>query len=46
VVEKPGGKRSLSRPRQSWEYNIKTYLRDVYSEDVNWIEPAQHRVKS
>jgi hypothetical protein len=29
LVRKPEGKRPLGRHRRGWEYNIKTYLREV-----------------
>jgi hypothetical protein len=33
-VGKPGGKRSLSRPRRKWLYNIKINLREIV--EVVW----------
>jgi hypothetical protein len=30
-------KRPLGRPRRIWEYNIKTGLREMWFEDLDWI---------
>jgi hypothetical protein len=37
---KPEGKRSLGRTRK---YNIKTVLRGIVGDSVEWIHPAQDR---
>jgi hypothetical protein len=29
VAQKPEGKRSITRPRRRWEYNIKMYLKEI-----------------
>jgi hypothetical protein len=41
-VGKPEGRR-LGRPRNRWEHNIKTYLRKIGLEGVDWIHVAQDR---
>ena len=43
LVEKPGRKRSLGRPRRRWEDNIKMDLQEVECGDVDWVELAQDR---
>jgi len=40
---KPGGKRSLGRPRRRWEDNIRTDLQEVGCGGMDWIELAQDR---
>jgi hypothetical protein len=45
LVGKPEGKRSLGRPRNGWEDNIKMDLQKVGCEGMNWIELAQRRDK-
>jgi hypothetical protein len=42
-VGKPRGRRPLGRPKRRWEDNIKTDLREVGWEDVDWIHLAQDR---
>jgi hypothetical protein len=42
-VGKPGGKRSLGRPRRRWEDNIKMDLQEVRCRGMDWIELAQDR---
>jgi hypothetical protein len=37
--------RPLERPRRRWEDNIKMYLKEIVSEDVDWIYLAQDRAK-
>ena len=41
LVGKPGGKRSLGRPRRRWEDNIKMCLQEVGYGCMDWIELAQ-----
>jgi hypothetical protein len=36
-------KRPLRRPRHRWDGNIRTDLREIGSEDVNWMNLAQDR---
>jgi hypothetical protein len=43
LVGKPGGKRSMGRPRHRWEDNIKMDLQEVRCACVDWIEMAQDR---
>ena len=43
LVGKPEGKRSLGRPRRTWEDNIKMDLQEVGSGEIDWIELAQGR---
>jgi hypothetical protein len=43
LVEKPGGKRPLGRPRCRWENNIKINLQEVGGVHGDWMELAQDR---
>ncbi|KAJ4445733.1 hypothetical protein ANN_12418 [Periplaneta americana] len=43
LVGRPEGKRPLGRPRRRWEDNIKIDLREVGSDDRDWINLAQDR---
>jgi hypothetical protein len=43
LVGKPEGKRPLGRPRRRWLGNIKMDLREIGSDDKDWIELAQDR---
>ena len=43
LVEKPGGKRPLGRPRCRWEDNIKMDLQEVGGGRGDWMELAQDR---
>ena len=43
LVGKPGGKRSLGRPRRRWEDNIMMDLQEVGCGSMDWIELAQDR---
>jgi hypothetical protein len=45
LVGRLEGKRSLGRPRLSWEDNIKIDLRDVGINEANWIQLVQDRVQ-
>jgi hypothetical protein len=38
------GKRSRGRPRRMWEENVKTVLKEIGIDGVNWIRLAQDRV--
>jgi hypothetical protein len=40
---KPEGKRPLGRPRCRWVDNIKTDLREIGWEGIDWIDLAQYR---
>jgi hypothetical protein len=42
-VGKPDGKRPLGRPRSRWVDNIKTDLREIGCNGMDWIELAQKR---
>jgi hypothetical protein len=41
LVVKPEGKRTLGRPRHSWEDNNKMNLKEVECEGMDWIEVVQ-----
>jgi hypothetical protein len=43
LVGKPEGKRPLRRPRRRWVNNIKTNLREILWDAVDWIDRAQNR---
>jgi hypothetical protein len=43
LVGKPGGRRTLGRPRCRWEDNIKMDLQEVGCAAMDWIELAQDR---
>jgi len=43
LVGRPGGKRSLGKPRSRWDDNIKTDLQEVGCGGVDWMELAQDR---
>jgi hypothetical protein len=43
LVGKPGGKRSLGRPRRRWEDNIKMSLQEVGRGRGDWMELARDR---
>jgi hypothetical protein len=43
LVGKPEGKRPLGRPRRRWVDNIKTGLREIGWDDMDWIDLAQDR---
>jgi hypothetical protein len=40
---KPIGKRQLERLRRRWVDSIKTYLREIGWDGVDWIDMAQDR---
>jgi hypothetical protein len=40
---KPEGRRILARPRHRWEGHVKTDLREIGFEGVDWIHLAQDR---
>jgi hypothetical protein len=41
LVVKPEGKRPLGRPRRRWVDNIKTDLREIGRDGVDWMDMAQ-----
>jgi hypothetical protein len=43
LVGKPEGKRPLGRPRRRWVDNIKMDLREIGSDEVDWIDMTQDR---
>jgi hypothetical protein len=43
LLGKPEGNRPLGRPRRRWVDNIKTDLRDVGYDGMDWIVLAQDR---
>jgi hypothetical protein len=43
LVGKPGGRKSLGRPRRRWVDNIKIDLRKIGWDVVDWIDLAQDR---
>jgi hypothetical protein len=45
LVGRPERKRPLRRPMYRWEDNIKTDLREIGIDGVNWIQLAQDRVQ-
>jgi hypothetical protein len=45
LVGKPEGKRPLARPRRRWVDNIKTDLREIGWDGMDWIDLAQDRDK-
>jgi hypothetical protein len=38
LVERPGGRRPLGRPRRRWEDNIKMHLREIGFGGVDWAQ--------
>jgi hypothetical protein len=43
LVRKPEGKKVIGRPRRRWKDNIRTDLREIGREVVDWIYLAQDR---
>jgi hypothetical protein len=43
LMEKPQGKRILGRPRRRWDDNIKTDLREIGWNNIDYIHLAQDR---
>jgi hypothetical protein len=43
LVGKPGGKRTLGRPRCNWEDNVKADLKEAGCGSMDWIELAKDR---
>jgi hypothetical protein len=43
LVGKPEGKRQLGRPRRRWEGNIRSDLREIGWQSVDWINLVQDR---
>jgi hypothetical protein len=44
-VAKPEGKIPLRKPRRRWEDNIRTDLKEIEWEGVDWVHMAQDRNK-
>jgi hypothetical protein len=42
LMGKPEGKRTLGRPRNRWEANMKMDLQEVGWRGTDWIDLAQH----
>jgi hypothetical protein len=45
LVGRPEGNSPLERPRSRWEDDIKTDLREIGKDGVNWTRLAQDRVR-
>jgi hypothetical protein len=45
LAGRPEGKRSLGRPRRTWEDNIKMDLMEIGIDGPNWIRLARDRVQ-
>jgi hypothetical protein len=45
LVGKLEGNRRLAITRRTWQYNIKTYLKEGVWDSMNWIDLAQDRDK-
>jgi hypothetical protein len=45
LVGRPERKRPLVRPRRRWEDNIKMDLRELGTDEANWIRLAQDKVR-
>jgi hypothetical protein len=43
LVERPDRKRLLERPRSAWDDNIKIYVKETFSDDIEWIALAHDR---
>ena len=43
LTGKPTGKRSLGRPRRTWEDNIRMDLEEININAGNWVDWAQDR---
>jgi hypothetical protein len=43
LVGMPEGKRPLGRPRRRWADNIKTDLREIGWDGMDWIDLAKNR---
>jgi len=43
LVGKAKGKKSLVRPRRSWEFNIKLGPKETGSENVDWIQLLHYK---
>jgi hypothetical protein len=46
LIGRPEGRGPLGRPRRRWEDKIKIDLREIGSNEANWIQLAQDRVQS
>jgi hypothetical protein len=42
-VGKPEGKQPLGKPKRRWVDNIKTDLREIRCDNMDWIDLAQYR---
>jgi hypothetical protein len=38
LVGKPEGKRPIGRPRRRWEYNITMDIREMWWDNMEWID--------
>jgi hypothetical protein len=45
LVGRPGGKRPPGKPRHRWEDNIKLDLREIETDEANWVRLAWDRVQ-
>jgi hypothetical protein len=45
LVGRPEVKRPLGRPRRRWEVNIKLHLREIGTDEANWLQLAQDRAQ-
>ena len=43
LTGKPTGKGSLGRPRRRWQDNIRTYLKGISINTMNWVDSVHDR---
>jgi hypothetical protein len=43
LMEKPGGKKPLGKPRRKWVDNIKIDLREIGWDGMDWLDLAQDK---